>query len=138
MFKKIILMASFISMVFAGGINWYTDVTKAQIQAKSSKKIIFVFVEAAHCPYCQQMLQETLSDKDVIRNINKDYIAIKVDADSSQGQKYFGNIAMTPTSFFYSPNGKLLETLEGFQNVEFFFWGMGKAEREFKKIKGAK
>ena len=134
--KRLLLIITVLLFpLFSNGINWYTDVEKAKADALKQQKIIFVFVEAEHCPFCTQMLEDTLSDKDVIRSLNKEYIPLKIDLDSDQGRKYFGATAMTPTSYFYAPNGKLLETLEGLQNLEFFFWGMGKAEREFAKMK---
>jgi thiol:disulfide interchange protein len=134
--RLFLLLLLLLAPLMADGIKWYTDVPKAQAAAQKSKKIIFVYVEAAHCPYCEEMLNDTLSDKDVVRNINNDYIALKVDLDTKEGQKYFGATTVTPTSYFYTPNGKVLETLEGLQNVEFFFWGMSKAERLFKEMQG--
>ena len=134
--RSLLLLLLLILPLSAAGIHWYTDIPKAQEAAQKSNKIIFVYVEAKHCPYCEQMLETTLSDKDVIRSLNKDYIPLKVDLDTSDGQKYFGATTITPTSYFYAPNGKLLETLEGLQNLEFFFWGMGKAERSFAAMQG--
>ena len=134
--RALFIVMLMVASLVANGINWYTDVEKAKADAQKQQKIIFVFVEAEHCPFCTQMLEDTLSDKDVIRSLNKEYIPLKIDLDSDQGRKYFGATAMTPTSYFYALNGKLLETLEGLQNLEFFFWGMGKAEREFAKMKG--
>ncbi len=134
--KRLLLILTLLFIpLFSNGIKWYTDVAKAKAAAQKQHKIIFVFVEAEHCPYCTQMLEDTLSDKDVIRSLNKEYIPLKIDLDTPQGKRYFGATTVTPTSYFYAPNGKLLETLEGLQNLEFFFWGMGKAEREFAKMK---
>ncbi len=135
--KRVLLIITILLFpLFSSGINWYTDVEKAKADAQKQQKIIFVFVESKHCPYCTQMKEETLSDKDVIRTLNRDYIPLKIDFDTPQGRKYFGATTVMPTSYFYAPNGKLLETLEGLQNLEFFFWGMGKAERAFAKMKG--
>lgn len=136
--KKWLLYFLLSFSLFANGIHWYNSVAKAQAAAEKENKILFVFIEAANCPYCEQMKSETLSDKDVIRNINNDYIALNVDIDSQDGQKYFKQVSMTPTIYFFSPNDKLLESLEGFQNSEFFFWGMGKAEKKFDQLKAAK
>ncbi|HHD74729.1 MAG TPA: DUF255 domain-containing protein, partial [Nitratifractor sp.] len=73
--RLFLLFLLLLAPLMADGIKWYTDVQKAQAAAQESKKIIFVYVEAAHCPYCEEMLNDTLSDKDVVRNINNDYIA---------------------------------------------------------------
>lgn len=136
--KKWLVVLLFGFSLFANGIHWYNSVSKAQAAAQKENKILFIFIEAANCPYCEQMKDETLSDKDVVRSINNDYIALSVDIDSQDGQRYFKQVALTPTMYFYSPDGKLLESLEGFQNLEFFFWGMDKAEKNFKHLKGAK
>lgn len=124
--------------LYAQGINWIADIKKAQELAKKENKIIVVYIEAKHCPWCEKMKKSTLSDKDIVRNINKDYIALKIDANLKSTQDSFGSVGITPTTMFYSPNGDPLEMLEGFQEVEFFFWGMSKAEKKFIELKGEK
>ncbi len=137
--RKILLcVITFSVVVFANSINWIVDIDKAQKLAKKENKIIMVYVEAKHCPWCEKMKATTLSDKDVVRNLNRDYISLKVDADSPKTQKLFGNVAITPTTMFFSPNGDALEMLEGYQELEFFFWGMGKAEKKFKALEDKK
>jgi len=130
--KKIILTVIFTVTIFANSINWITDIKKAQKKAEKEHKIILVFIEAENCPWCERMKKETFSSIDVIRNINKDYIALKVDANSKNGITYFKNISTTPTTIFYTPKGEILEILEGFQNEEFLFWAMTSAENKFK------
>ncbi len=132
--KKFIILFILSVFLYADGINWINDINKAQKIAKAQNKIIMVFIEASHCPWCEKMKEETLSQKDVVRNINKYYVALKVDADSNEVQKTFGNISITPTLMFYSPDGEPLEIMEGYQNEEFLFWGMSRAEEKFKSL----
>ena len=132
--KKFIILFILSVFLYADGINWINDINKAQKIAKVQNKIIMVFIEASHCPWCEKMKEETLSQKDVVRNINKYYVALKVDADSNEVQKTFGNISITPTLMFYSPDGEPLEIMEGYQNEEFLFWGMSRAEEKFKSL----
>ncbi len=134
--RNIILLILFIiTFVNANSLNWTKGVKNGLEKAQKEHKILMIFVEAKHCPWCHKMLNTTLSDKDVVRNLNKNYILVKVDADSKEGREYFPNISITPTTFFSTGDKQILEEIDGYNNVEFFFWSMAKAEKKFKEIK---
>jgi len=135
--KKLILLLTILyTTAFAQSLNWVnTNLDKALETAKKENKILMVYIEAEHCPWCIKMRTTTLSDKDVVRNLNKDYILYKLDANSADGKKYFSNIAITPTTLFVTDNKEVLEQIDGYLDTEFFFWSMAKAENKFKELK---
>ena len=133
--KTIIITILLLSFVSASSINWTKGIKNGLAKAKKEHKILMIFIEAQNCPWCAKMLNTTLSDEDVIRNLNKDYINVKVDADSTEGKKYFSNISITPTTYFSTGDKEILEEIDGYNDVEFFFWSMAKAERKFKELK---
>ena len=134
--KVFLIFAIFSTLLLAQNLNWLNgSLEDALKRAKKENKILLIYIEAKHCPWCHKMLETTLSDKDVVRNLNKDYILYKVDIDSKEGKKYFNNVAITPTTLFVTSNKEVLEQIDGYLDTEFFFWSMSKAERRFKELK---
>lgn len=133
--QVLLALSIFITLLNAKGIEWKVSIKDGLELAKKESKILMIFVEANHCPWCEKMLTTTLSDKDVVRNLNRDYISVKVDADSQEGKEYFASISITPTTYFVTGDKEYLESIEGFNDVEFFFWSMAKAEKKFKELK---
>ncbi len=133
--QVLLLLSIFISLLNANGVEWRDSIKVGLEVAKKENKILMIFVEAHNCPWCKKMLTTTLSDKDVVRNLNRDYISVKIDADSKEGKEYFSSLAITPTTYFVTANKEYLESIEGFNDIEFFFWSMAKAEKKFKNLK---
>jgi thiol:disulfide interchange protein len=136
--KQLLLILLCISPLLSGELNWSHSYEQAVAKAKSENKNIFVFIEAKHCPYCEQMMEEVLSTK-YIDNALKHFIPLKLDISSKDARTHFPKAVVTPTSYFITPQKQPLEEIIGYLNEEFFFWKIDAAEAEAKKIqKGEK
>lgn len=62
--------------------QWNADVF---LQAKKEKKLILLNLEAVWCHWCHVMDKKTYSEKSVIAELEKNYIAVKVDHDANPG-----------------------------------------------------
>ena len=124
--------------IFANSLHWVNSFNTALALAKKQNKPIMVYIEAKHCPWCEKMKEETLEDSDTIRVLNKEYILVKLDIDSSDVKKYFPNTYMTPTTYFVNYKMQLLAQITGYTNNEFFFWYLGDVDRKLKELKGKK
>lgn len=62
-------------------INWYPWSEEAFNEARKEDKPILVDVGASWCHWCHVMDEETYNDPDVIKLINENFVAIKVDRD---------------------------------------------------------
>jgi len=62
-------------------IDWYPWSEEAFEKAKKEDKPILVDVGAAWCHWCHVMDEETYNDPEVVKIINENFVAIKVDRD---------------------------------------------------------
>ena len=81
-------------LVFSQGevktqINWI-PLEKAKEYSKKydGKTLIFFYKE--HCPYCEEMKKETLSDPAIIKMINNNFFAVKIDSRTKDTINYNG------------------------------------------------
>jgi thioredoxin-related protein len=81
----IIFVAASISKTYAQvkgeeGIKWYT-IEQAEALSKKNKKKIFIDVYTKWCGWCKNMDKTTLSQQHIIRYINENFYAVKLDAE---------------------------------------------------------
>jgi thioredoxin 1 len=102
------------------GINFSViSLEQAKQKAHAENKPLFVFVHATWCPTCKKMEHEVLVQKQLGDVYNKNFINDAIDLDSPEGRLLNQSIPIraTPTLFFFNADGKLVEKLEGFTDV---------------------
>jgi thioredoxin 1 len=102
------------------GINFSViSLERAKQKAHAENKPLFVFVHATWCPTCKKMEHEVLVQKQLGDIYNKSFINDAIDLDSPEGKLLNQSIPIraTPTLFFFNADGKLVEKLEGFTDV---------------------
>jgi len=62
-------------------VNWYAWNKQTLTKAKNEHKLIFLSIGYSTCHWCHKMEEESYSQKDVAKVLNKNYIAIKVDRE---------------------------------------------------------
>jgi len=136
--KYLLSILLLITPLLSGGLNWLHSYDQAVAKAKIEKKDIFVFIEADHCPYCEQMLKEVLTTK-YIANALKHFIPLRLNISGKDSKTHFPKAFVTPTSYFITPLKQPLEEIIGYTTEEFFFWKIDAAEAEAKRLhKGKK
>lgn len=119
-----------------GEVNFLkaSDWEQVLIKAKKESKYIFVDVYATWCGPCKLMDRDVYSNSQVIGEMKDKFIAIKVQADSSQQDDFETrkgyksaqeivrrfNVTGYPTLLFFSPDGRLLEQELGYRRVGVF------------------
>jgi uncharacterized protein YyaL (SSP411 family) len=97
-------------------VNWYPWGKEVLEKAKAQKKLIFLSIGYSTCHWCHEMEKESFSDAEVAKQLNKDYIAIKVDREEypQLDKKYqrlymakYGKRGGWPLTVFLSPEGKV-------------------------------
>jgi thioredoxin-related protein len=68
-------------------INWLT-IEEAQALGKKNPKKLFVDVYTDWCVWCKRMDQATFQDAEVVDYVNKNYYAVKLDAESKKMIKF--------------------------------------------------
>ena len=84
--KKLLLLILVFTpyIVFSQGglkneIKWLT-LDEAKVLAKKYDSKVLIFFYKKNCPYCDKMKKETLTDPDVIKFINNNFFAVKIDS----------------------------------------------------------
>ena len=131
--KTLLLTLLALSTLLSAPLKWEHSYAQAVTRAEAEHKNIFVFIEADDCPYCEQMKQEVLETK-YIDNALKHFVPLKLDISSKDAKTHFPKAYVTPTSYFITPEGEMLEEAVGAQTEEFFFWRIDSAEAEAKRL----
>ena len=95
-------------------VDWYPWGPEALERAKREDKPIFLSIGYAACHWCHVMERESFEDAATAEDLNRDFIAVKVDREERPDldQVYMGAVqAMTgqggwPMSVFLTPDGK--------------------------------
>ncbi|BCU69450.1 thioredoxin domain-containing protein [Stygiolobus caldivivus] len=107
--------SAFLRLSADSEINWYEWGEEAFRKAKEEDKPILVDVGAAWCHWCHVMDETTYKDKEVIRIINENFIAIKVDRDEMPDLDKKLQLAVSsltgesgwPLTVFMTPEGQV-------------------------------
>lgn len=84
------------------------------------KKLVLVYIEMQHCPWCHKMNRETLDNPTYLSQIKKKYLIAKIKKESGDvplflSPKYY------PTTYILSSDGsRVLEELPGYMQSERF------------------
>lgn len=101
-------------------LNNTTDLTKAVSDAQSHNKHVVLIFDQDDCYYCDLLKKDTLSDKNLISQLNKDYITVFIDINAqpqlASKYKVFG----TPTIVFLDANQKEIGRIDGYVNADEF------------------
>jgi thioredoxin-related protein len=112
-------------VVEAESVEWL-PMEEALAKAKATNKKVLVDVFAPWCGYCRRMHAETFSHPEVSSYLAENYIATRVDGDSSDEYSFMGRtftgteLAFQlgargfPTTVFLFPSGDYLTPLPGF------------------------
>ena len=81
--------------MFSQEINWMSlkDVTEAQ---KTNPKNVLIDVYTNWCGPCKLMDKNTFSNPDIIRIINKNYYAVKFNAEGNETVKFMNKVFTNP------------------------------------------
>jgi len=71
-----------------------------------------IFFTAKHCSFCKKMERNVLSDAEVIAQLDKDVVVVKVDTTIQKSPIAFSP-SMSPTFVFLNPQGKELYRVPG-------------------------
>ncbi len=114
--KNFLLLLSIPAILISGGLK------SSLLKSKKENRPIMVLVTAKHCKYCAKMKKYTLSNPDVISNL-EGFIFTKVDKNSLDAQKYLPHTRYTPTVYFISPKFHVVNTVKGYLNAyDFNMW----------------
>jgi thiol-disulfide isomerase/thioredoxin len=109
--------------LFSQGIAFETDWKTAREKALKDKKLLFIDFYTDWCPPCKLLEKETFIDSTIGNYFQKNFIAIKFDADKEEGAKLKKayNLGGYPTLLFVQADHlEIINRYVGFKNVKDF------------------
>jgi uncharacterized protein YyaL (SSP411 family) len=136
-----ILLTMFLSIttLLASDVNWQKDYKTALEKAKKENKPV-LFISSRHsCKYCVLLDESTLKDARVVKELNKDYIAVTSYSDERDYMPRELYRPGTPAIWFLLPSGEpMFEPVMGAIDANNFLKALSIVKKEFNKIKGNK
>ena len=107
----------------SAGVDWEHDYDAALAKAKTDHKLVLVDVYTDWCGWCKRLDRDTYSDKDVEARVTKDFIAVKVNPETSQRSaalaRDFGTTGY-PHIVFVNADGKKVSEIRGYLPADQF------------------
>lgn len=101
-------------------VRWRTDYAGALKEAQDKNLPLVVDFGTVNCYWCKKLDESTFRDPRIIRLLNERYIPLKVDGEKEPTLVQLLRITGYPTVVLASPDKRILNTMEGFQEAEKF------------------
>jgi thioredoxin-related protein len=130
-----------VSLIVAGGVvlkaaesrkpvvKWETDLHKAHEKAVETNKPMLLVFGAEWCHYCKKLEQTTLTNAELAKYINTNFIPVHIDADEQEKVAEILEVKGLPCSIVLSPDADLLGRITGFKQPSAFYEELAKARK---------
>jgi thioredoxin-related protein len=106
-----------ISTLNAVELNWEHNYNNALATAKKEKKMVYLFIGADQCRHCDRFKEQTLSNKDLIEEMKKEYVLLYMSRDQHKIPDGFEKYGV-PMHYFLTPEGKTIAVVQGSRELE--------------------
>jgi len=113
----VLSMFLLISTLNAVELNWDHDYNKALAKAQKENKLVYLFIGADKCKHCKRFKEQTLSNKDLIENMKKDYVLLYMSRDQHEIPDKF-EIFGAPRHYFLTPKGEIVADGQGSREID--------------------
>jgi thioredoxin-related protein len=124
-----LLLLLFGAQAFAQGVNWKTF-DKGMKDAATTKKYGFIDVYTDWCGYCKLLESKTLNAPNVLEELQKNFVSIKLNAESEDVVTYKGKkitkrelsaqwgVEGFPTMLFLNSKGDIIGSFASFAEAD--------------------
>src|SRR4051812_45097757 len=96
-------------------IRWRHDYNTARREAAEQNRPLFLDFGTDNCFWCKKLDAGTFRDPNIIAALNDRFVPLKINASREPALAEILRIQNFPTLVLAAPDGKILETLEGYQ-----------------------
>jgi len=108
-FFSILLLSSTLNAI---ELNWEHNYKKAFETAKKEQKKVYLFIGADRCIHCERFKEQTLSNKDLIKEMKEEYILLYMSRDQHDIPDIFEKYGV-PFHYFLTSDGKIIAEVQG-------------------------
>jgi uncharacterized protein YyaL (SSP411 family) len=120
-FSKILLSllvcVSTLSALSPVTLDWEHNYAAALATAKKEKKTVYLFIGADVCKHCDRFKKQTLSNKELIQEMEEEYVLLYMSRDRHDIPDRF-EIYGVPIHYFLTPEGKIIAFVRGSRELE--------------------
>ncbi len=126
--KTLFLLLTFVISLFAYETDsWIHNYDQGVKLAQKEHKNIYLFIGADKCKFCKIFKEKTLSQKNVMDRLKKDYILIYLSRDQHTIPDKFEKFG-APRHYFLDQNGKIIFATFGVLEPSGFFTILDEAD----------
>ena len=113
MIRKILLLTFLLaSTLGAVELNWEHNYDNALATAKKEHKAVYLFIGADNCKHCERFKKQTLSNKALIKTMEKEYVLLFMSRDQHKIPDRFEKYGV-PFHYFLTSDGKIIAEVQG-------------------------
>jgi thioredoxin-related protein/outer membrane protein assembly factor BamD (BamD/ComL family) len=101
-------------------VKWRHDYNAARREAEEKGRPLVLDFGTQNCFWCRKLDEITFRDPTVLQLLNDKFIPLKIDGERETQLTHKLGIQVYPTIILAAPEGKILATLKGFQDVANF------------------
>ena len=125
MMKSILKLPFFLlllamSHLYASELDWNHDYEKALSLAQKDHKLIYLFIGADRCRFCDKFKEISASKKEFAERMKKNFILLYMSRDRDPVPKKFEKYGV-PRHYFLTSDGKIIYTEQGVWDLSGWF-----------------
>jgi tetratricopeptide (TPR) repeat protein len=128
--RAVLTLAGLAVLAGAAGaqeVRWRQDYNAARKEAADKGLPLVLDFGTQNCYWCRKLDETTFSDPTVTRVMNERFIPLKIDAGREASLAAALHISAYPTVVLAGPDGKILGTIEGYQDAGRFHENLQRA-----------
>jgi thioredoxin-like negative regulator of GroEL len=117
LFVSALVLAACARTAPAQSVQWRADYNAARKEATEKGRPILIDFGTENCMWCKKLDVSTFRDPAVVRQLNDNFVSLKMDADREPTLAQTLRISQYPTLVLAGPDGKIIGVLEGYQDA---------------------
>jgi thioredoxin-related protein len=102
---------------FGQEVHWRSDYNAARKESQEKGLPMVIDFGTENCVWCLRQDQTTFRDANIVGALNQKFVPLKVDANREAALAQMLRVQVYPTLVLAGPDGKILATLEGYQDA---------------------